>query len=227
MTKPTRLTRTLTLAVHEFLTPVTVASGYLRMMLNEQFGPLTSKQREKLEEVDRACRRIGALVKEMSELSRMMSRDLAMARQEIDVAALLAEVASRMHEGADRGVRLEVHADQPAIMTGDRTRISAAIGALVHSALRERGQPGTIVARCSVVQDSDTAWAVVAIGDGSLVGPLTDARHAPPAFDEWHGGVGLSLPLARHVIEAHGGAVWSADGTQSRAASALRLPLRV
>ena len=76
-------------------------------------------------------------------------------------------------------------------------------------------------------------WAVVAIGDEELLPVLTrDAGAAAPEFevwrfDEWRGGMGLALPVARRVIEAQGGALWSAaDGTHSRAASALRLPLR-
>jgi signal transduction histidine kinase len=196
------------------------------MMLSEQAGPLTSKQRKILEETDRACRRIGALVSEMSDLGKVMSHELAFARQKVDVNGLVAEVASHMHEGADRGVRLEPRvSDRPMTASGDHARLSAAIGALMHSALRERGEPGTVVAKCAIVQDPDSTWGIVAIGDEPLLDGLVAAHHAPPAFDEWRGGVGLALLLARRIIEAHGGAVWSAVGAESRAASALRLPL--
>ena len=227
MTEPNAFTSTLSLAVHEFRTPVTVALGYLRMLLNEQqAGPLTERQRKLAQEADQACQRIGALVGDMSDLSKIAARELALERQEIDVNALLLEVASHMHEGADRGVRLEVRASEhAAMMTGDRARISAALSALIHAALRELGEPGTVVAQCFVVRESDTTWAVVAIGREPLLAGLASAHRAPPPFDEFIYGLGLVLPLARRVIEAHGGAVWSAGGS-SRAAVALRLPLR-
>jgi two-component system cell cycle sensor histidine kinase PleC len=171
---------------------------------------------------------LGALVTEMSDLGKLESGDLALARQDFDVAALVAEVASRMHEGDDRGVRLDVRgADRSAIVTGDRARMSTALGALLHSALRERGDPGVVVAECVTADDANTTWAVVAIGDASSLGSLIEARHAPPAFDEWRGGLGLALPVARRIIEAHGGALWSGDRSQSRASVALRLPVRV
>ena len=228
MTDQNAFARTLSLAVHEFRTPVTVASGYLRMVLSEQAGPLTDRQRKIIEEVDRACKRVATLVSDMSDLGKLVAKELALARQQIDLNALLAEVASHMHEGQDRGVQLEVRAsERAAIMTGDRTRISAALAALLHAALRERGEAGTITARCSVVQDSDTAWAVVAIGDDSQLDSLTDARREPPAFEEWRGGVGFSLLLARRVIEAHGGAVWSGNDTQAKATAGLRLPVGI
>jgi signal transduction histidine kinase len=220
------LPRALSLAVHELRTPVTVVAGYLRMLLREQGGPLTDKQKQMLEEADRSCGRLTAIVAEMSELGKLEGREAALGRQEFDISALVAELASGMHEGQDRGVTLEVRSSSPIMVTGDRTRLTAALKALMHSALRERGEPGPIVVQCSVVEGGP-AWAVVAIGDESTLAPLTRAAHgAPPAFDEWRGGLGMALPVARRVIEAHGGALWSADGTHSRAASALRLPLR-
>jgi signal transduction histidine kinase len=144
------------------------------------------------------------------------------------MAALVTELASAMHEGEDRGVQLDVRVpNQPVMVTGDRARLSATITTLLHAALRERGQPGVIVAECSVIQDTTPPWAILAVGDEAALPSLTQAaRGTPPAFDEWRGGLGLALPVARRVIEALGGALWSASGDQARAASALRLPLR-
>jgi signal transduction histidine kinase len=215
----------MSLAVHELRTPVTVVAGYLRMLLKEQAGPLNEKQRKMLEEADRSCARLGALVGEMSELGKLSGRQLTLGRQDFDLHGLAVELASGMHEGGDRGVCLEVRGTGPVMVTGDRTRIGAALKALMYSALRERGEPGVIIAECSTVDDG--AWAVVAIGDDATVPLLASgARGTPPPFDEWRGGLGLALPVARRVIEAHGGDLWSAAGDRSRAASAFRLPLR-
>jgi signal transduction histidine kinase len=264
------LPRAMSLAVHELRTPVTVVSGYLRMLLREQAGPLTEKQKKMLEEADRSCGRLGTLVSEMSEFGKLEGRELALAQQEFDLAAIAEELASGMHEGSDRGVRLEVRCSGPLMVTGDRVRIAAAVKALAYSALRERGEPGAVIVECSrqdrrqgvagdneerrqgVAEDNEErhqgvagdneerhqgvpgnqvpgnpAWAVIAIGDEAAVSALP--RIGPgttPPFDEWRGGLGLALPVARRVIEAHGGALWSGDAGQSRAASALRLPLR-
>src|SRR5215216_496561 len=220
------LPRAMSLAVHELRTPVTVVAGYLRMLLREQAGPLTVKQKKMLEEADRSCGRLSAIVAEMSEFGKLEASELALARQDFDIAALAAELASGMHEGEDRGVTLEVRSTGPVMVTGDRTRLAAALKALIHSALRERGEPGAIVVECSMINGTP-AWVVVAIGDESALPALTQAAlMAPPDFDEWRGGLGLALPVARRVIEAHGGALWSGDGSHSRAASALRLPFR-
>jgi signal transduction histidine kinase len=218
------LPRAMSLAVHELRTPVTVVAGYLRMLLREQAGPLNEKQKKMLEEADRSCARLGALVAEMSELGKLSGGELALARQDFDLAALAAELASTLHEAEDRGVSLEVRDTIPLVVTGDRPRIAAAVKALMQSALRERIEPGVLIVRCSARTESP-GWAVLAIGDETTLGELErGAASTAAGFDEWRGGLGLALPVARRVIEAHDGAVWSAIGT--RAAAALRLPLK-
>jgi signal transduction histidine kinase len=222
---PNPFPRALSLAVHELRTPVTVVSGYLRMLLREQAGPLSDKQRKMLEEADRSCARLGALVAEMSDLGKLESRELALARQELDVGRLVAELGGQVQEGRDRGVMLDVRdPTRPMPVSGDRARLSTAVATLMHAALRERSEPGTIVTECSVA-DGGQPSVIVAIGDASVLEALRGLEHAPPPFDEWRGGLGLALPVARRVIEAHGGALWSLPGAQARAASALRLPL--
>src|SRR5687768_9752077 len=126
------LPRAFSLAVHELRTPVTVVAGYLRMLLREQGGPLNEKQKKMLEEADRSCGRIGSLVAEMSEFGRLEAGEIAFARQEFDLAALVNEVASGLHDGEGRGVKLEARLAMPAGMkeitvTGDRVRIAAAV----------------------------------------------------------------------------------------------------
>ena len=218
--------RALSLAVHELRTPITVATGYLRMLLREQAGPLTDQQRKMLQEADKSCARIGALIAEMSELGKLEDGQITVPRVSFDFAALLVEVAGSMHEGEDRGVRLETRVPGPVMVAGDRTRLAAAIGALMHAALRERGGPGVIVVECSTVSDNNQDWAIVTIGEEAETPSLAAAARATPSsFDEWRGGLGLALPVGRRVIEAHGGALWSAAGDSARAASALRLPL--
>jgi signal transduction histidine kinase len=42
-------------------------------------------------------------------------------------------------------------------------------------------------------------------------------------FDEWRGGSGLILPVARRIIEAHGGRIWGAPGAR-KAGARIQLP---
>jgi signal transduction histidine kinase len=196
------------------------------MLLREQAGPISDKQRKMLEETERSCGRIGALISEMSELGKIEAGEVSVPAVSFDLAALVTEVAGGMHEDAGRGIRLDVRATQPLPVNGDRSRLAAALKALVHAAMRERGEPGTVIVECTTVPSGTHAWAVVTIGDETISQTLRANATAttPPAFDEWRGGVGLALPVGRRVIEAHGGALWSAPEPRPRAGSALRLP---
>ena len=220
--------RALSLAVHELRTPVTVVAGYLRMVLKEQAGPITDKQRKMLEEAERSCGRISALVGELSDLGKLEGDSLTVARHPIDLAQVVGEVAADMHDGEDRGVRVEVRgADSPAMVTGDRARIATIVKALIHAAVRERGEPGVVVSMVAVVKDTTPPWAVLVVGDESVLDSLiTDARGTPPEFDEWRGGLGLALPVGQRVVGALGGALWSLQGEHARRGSGMRLPLR-
>ena len=66
-----------------------------------------------------------------------------------------------MHEGQDRGVRLELRGiDRPVMVTGDRPRLAAALKTLMFVTLREHGQPGAVVASCSTSTDDGAGYAL-------------------------------------------------------------------
>jgi hypothetical protein len=107
--------------------------------------------------------------------------------------------------------------------------MARAISVLLRASLRERGDPGAIVAELSRAAGSPPA-ALLLIGDEAVRAALATASDGN--FDGWRGGLGLALRVARQVVEAHGGTVWSAPDAnrdQGRAGwsagSALRIPL--
>ena len=66
-----RWPRLLSLTVHEFRTPMTVVAGYLRMLLKDRAGPITEQQRRLLEEAEKSCARLSALLAEVSDLANL------------------------------------------------------------------------------------------------------------------------------------------------------------
>ena len=193
----------LSLAVHEFRTPASVVSGYLRMLQRDTEHPLTSRQIRMVDEAEKSCARLVALVGELSEISNLDAGTARLAQQSVDVFALAHELAGSVQEGADN-VHLEFRGESAgAPITGDMTRLRAAFGAIFRSILREKPSPCTVVADCRVHQTADGRSAVIVVAEPETVQRAYESQPGP--FDEKRGGLGLALPIARRVIEAHGG----------------------
>src|SRR5947209_9054604 len=91
----------LSLAVHEFRTPATVVGGYLRMLQRDTDPPLGERQRKMVDEAEKSCARLVALVGELSDISKLDAGLIALAEQPLDAFALAAEVAELVHEAED------------------------------------------------------------------------------------------------------------------------------
>lgn len=224
----------LSLAVHEFRTPASVVGGYLRMLQRDSDG-LSERHRKMIDEAEKSCARLVAIVAELSDIGKLDSGQLSLNHERLDIFALVTEVAEHVQEGRDREVRLDVRGETGAEMMGDRTRLRDAFSAVFRAILREKGGPAVVVVdRRRAVVDAKTS-AVVVIADEPSV--QTAYERDRNAFDERRGGLGLALPLARRVIEGHGGSIWSpaASGTPgdagdhtdalTRGSAIVRLPL--
>ncbi len=216
----------LSLAVHEFRSPVAVVSGYLRLLMKHFGDNLTEKQLHLLQESEKSCGALSKLLSDLSELGQLEAAGIAMRREPVAIFELLREVASNVHEGRDRGVSLEVTAPETDVLVmGDRARLSAALASVIHAALRERPGAARLTA-CGVVERGQAPHVVISVGDGDLAPSSPDPHGAQgTAFDEYRGGLGFRLPIAARVLEGHGGRLHSPVTERGHLAIVLSLPL--
>jgi signal transduction histidine kinase len=210
--------RLISLAVHELRTPASVVGGYLRMLQRDTDEPLGERQRKMVDEAEKSCARLVSLIAALSEVAKLDEGLIAMSMAETDLFPLVADAADSVHEAADRDVHLEVRGDTSgAIIRGDGQRLRSAFQAIFHAIVREQVGPGTVIVDRRTELDRDPSSAVIIVADASAV----QAAYTAPVgmFDEKRGGVGLSLPLARRVIEAHRGRLWSPAARESLASS--------
>ena len=208
MTTEESYPKLISLAVHELRSPVSVVGGYLRMLQRDQEVPLSERHQKLVTEAEKSCARLVALIAELSEIGKIDDGLVALSETGMDLFPLMLEVAGSVHEASDRGVSLEVRGQQEgAKMTGDAARLRVAFGAIFHSLLRELPGPCVMVAERRLVRNDGQSSAVIIVAQEDSVQAAYDAPAG--AFDEKRGGVGLSLPIARRVIEAHGGRLWS------------------
>lgn len=183
---------------------MSVIGGYLRMLLRDTDSALSQRQKHMVEEAEKSLGRLVDLLAEMSELAKLEAGTAPMSRTTFDLFATLGELAPSVLESSDRGVRLGVRgASAGAPIIGDTDRIRQAFSALFRAVLREQPASCTVVVDCRA---SGPAAAIVIAREDEV-----DQVWATPAspFNEHRGGLGLLLPIARRVIEHHGGSVSS------------------
>ena len=217
--------RLLSLSVHEFRTPITVVAGYIRMLLKDRAGPLNDQQRRLLEEAEKSCARLSGLVAEMSDLSALEAGTGAINRGSVDLGSLLADTIAALPTSPDRDVQIDLATNGAGgAIKGDAARLRAAFSSLLFALRRELVTSDRLFVREGTRTHDGRAVAWIALADADHIEALARADTASlTTLDEWRGGCGLSLAIARRVIDAHDGHIWSA-GENNRAAAVVMLP---
>jgi signal transduction histidine kinase len=198
----------LSIASHELKTPLTslaLQSESLRAAARRGDADATI---HKADIVRRNVKRLSALVAAMLDLSRIRAGRLELELEDVDLADVARDVATRFEEEAHRaGCELRVHAPDPVIGRWDRLRVDQVVTNLLSNAVKYG--PGHPV---EVRVESDGERAVLTVRDRGIgISAEDQARIFEPfqrAVSERHyGGFGLGLWIVRHIVGSLGGDV--------------------
>lgn len=199
---PTRTVSLIDLIAHELRTPLTVAIGSLR-----QLGGLSDPvQQAAAVRALRSCERLQGLAAAMRDWTRL--EEAPPEPDAIALAGVLAEAVTLA--SATRGSEVDI------VVDGVPDVVVQAVPHLLPGAL------ASLLAAVVHVAESGEAIAVEAAVKSDVVTvvarrPGTPGGGDAETFDaEWLGGLGFSLPLARAVIVAGGGAVASTHAADGR-----------
>ena len=192
---------------HELRTPLHILQGNLEGVLDGVYQPTDDHIVAMLDET----RLLARLVDELQTLSLAEAGELPLHRRALPVADLLADVAARFAPAAaDAGVALEVMDVAAAlVVTVDPDRLDQALSNLVGNALRHTPAGGRVTLSA---QKASGGVEIIVADSGAGLSPAD----LPFIFDRfWRGdrartrgsGVGLGLPIARRLVEAHGGRI--------------------
>src|SRR5688572_6160753 len=170
-----RWPKVLSLSVHEFRTPMTVVAGYIRMLLKDRAGALNDQQRKLLEEAEKSCVRLTALLSEVSELSNLEGGTAPFNKSTADIQAALRDAVNALPPMPDREVPIALDLDGAAPpIPADPVRLTQAFTSIVTALRRELiGDDPLIVRGRPAGADYE-----ILIGDAATIAALDS--EAPP-----------------------------------------------
>jgi signal transduction histidine kinase len=209
---------------HEVRNPLNALQINLRI-LEQELGELVA---------DRGAHVYSVLAKisnEVASLDNFVSEFLRFARpprlklENVQVKLLLADLATFLGPEADKkGVRLVLALERgPARVAADNFQLKHAVLNLVLNALQAT-PPGGAITIETAKQGEALAIEVRDTGDGIAADKLE--RVFDVFFTMREGGTGLGLPIARRIVEGHGGTLALASRPGAGTTARILLPLR-
>jgi signal transduction histidine kinase len=207
---------------HELRTPLSSVVGFGEFLHDEVGGPLTPLQQEFVHHIRAGAKRLNGLVDDLLDFAQMEAGTFRILREWADMVACVDEALDSLRPQAlEKGVKLEASLpDGECLAYFDPKRFEQVVLNLVGNAIKFT--PANGVVRVSLaahgaelaLQVSDTG-----IGMPPEVLPRLFERffQVDPSTTRRYGGTGLGLPIARAIVEAHGGriVVTSAPGAGS------------
>jgi histidine kinase len=212
---------------HELRTPLTAITGSMEGLVDGLLPPTA----ETFEQVHREAVRLNRLVNDLQELSRVESSAVPLDLQPMDLTELVrSDTRSLTRQYEEKGLKVSLEIPDSRVMVrADPQRVDQILTNLLGNAIQYTPQGGTMT--ISLV--ARTPWAEVTVQDTGM-GIL--AEHLPHVFDRFyrvdpsrsraHGGSGIGLTIARHLVEAHGGRIWvESEGEDRGSRFGFTLPL--
>ncbi len=211
-------------ASHELRTPLAVLGAELELADRSERSPeyLRAAVGSAREEIDRLSR----LAEDLLLIARFDEGRLPIARQPVQLRALLERVRDRFARrasSAQREIAVDVAPGSPVDL--DPFRVEQALGNLVENALRHGDGKVQLSARR---QDGFVVLEVSDQGSGFAAGFEDEAFERFTRADPGRGGggAGLGLAIVRAIAVAHGGRVSAVSGSgNSTTTLQVRLPI--
>jgi signal transduction histidine kinase len=214
---------------HEMRTPLTAIKGYSTALLMEEatFSPET--QREFLQIIDEECDTLQDLIHDLLESSIIDAGFLKIEPQPVMLPRLANGVIEDIAHHSQQYRFLVDFPKHFPVVDVDPRRIEQVLRNLLDNAVKYSPQGGLIVVRGEVHKDE----VIISVADqGVGIAP----EHLNRLFEKFFRvksalgrhvvGSGLGLPIARTIVESHGGRIWAESRVGQGSTFYFTLPLK-
>ena len=188
-----------------------------------------AKQAQAVDAIERNAQAQARIVEDILDVARGMSGNVRLELQQVD----LVSVAQRSVEAiaptaVAKQIRVEVRGREPLAISADPNRLQQVVWNLVSNAVKFTPAGGQVTLAVS----GNDGFAELTVTDtGAGIPPaflpyvFDKFRQADASFTRQHGGLGLGLAIARHLIELHGGSIEARSAGEGNGATfVVRLP---
>ncbi|HST42100.1 MAG TPA: HAMP domain-containing sensor histidine kinase [Conexibacter sp.] len=177
----------------------------------------SATQRDYLGRMTTHVRALGGLIDDLFELSRLEAGDIHWTLEHVPLDALIAEAVEAMQpQAAVRSIAVRAETP-PATVPAEANpeQIQRVLFNLIQNAIRHTPADGSITVRLEPagerveIEVADTGPGIVASERERIFDAFYRGGDGAARSD---GGAGLGLAICRAIVEAHGGAIWLADG---------------
>ena len=214
---------------HELRTPLNAILGWVQMLQSPEFS--ADRLPQAIEVIDRNARLQTKLIEDILDVSRIITGKLHIDRGPVSVASLVDTVVTGIAPAAEaKGLELIVTvADPLPPIDGDLKRLHQVFGNVLSNAVKFTPEGGRVELRC----ERQDGWLVIEVRDTGIGIPteflpyvFDRFRQADSRFTRRHGGLGLGLAIARHLVEQHSGEIAASSGGHGLGTTVtIRLPI--
>lgn len=214
-------------ASHELRTPLTVLRASADLLARHRDEPLTQNA-DLLDDIRAEIVQLERLANDLLTLARSDLDEQALALAPLDLGPFVGEIARQLTPLArEHGLTLRCEGDgESGEIEADPDRLRQILLILIDNAITHTPAGGTITVSASR-QGHEAVIAVRDTGEG------IPAEHLPRIFDRFYradrsrnresGGAGLGLPIAKALVELHGGQIAISSTVGSGTTVTIRL----
>jgi PAS domain S-box-containing protein len=213
---------------HELRTPLHSLKGFTKLLVSGKVDdPKT--QNEFLAIVDKESDRLGDLIDDLLDMSRLESGRFKINKEVISLKNIIHDAVERVGSlASEKGITIteEMNSELPE-MEVDGKRMGQVITNLLSNAIKYNQENGSITVK-SEVSNSDLLVQVSDRGIGISeddIPQLFERFYRVEASDRIEG-TGLGLHITRQIIEAHSGRIWIESKLGEGSTFSFTLPLR-
>jgi signal transduction histidine kinase len=198
---------------HEVRTPLNAIIGLIQVLGRDKREPLTPRQRETVERLEKSATMLVTLVNDLLDLSRLQAGRMQIKVQPFSAEELIDSICNGLNQTAtSKGVALsyEVSPDLPEI-NSDPTKVAQVITNLTSNAIKFTPSGGTVTIKS--MREAGQIWHVevtdtgIGMEDEQVPLIFEEFRQVNIASPHHSGGTGLGLPITKRLVELLGGRI--------------------